>query len=278
MKITVLVDNYTMINKDYKSEPGFSVFIEEAKQKILFDTGYSDIFINNAKKANVDLLDVDTIVLSHGHYDHTVGLSHLIKLIDQAKAEGSTVKRAKLVMHPYAIIPKLDSNGSNWGMANTLEELEKYFDIIMTKEPYKIIDGLTYLGEIERNSSFEKFQMAMTVNINGKDVEDHLLDDSAMAYQTKDGVFVITGCSHAGISNVCEMAKKVTKDDRIIGLIGGLHLKNPTEEQLDRTVNYLKTLELDSIHACHCTGLRAKIAISKVKNVEEVGSGYSFVI
>ena len=275
MKVTLLVDNYTMINKDYKAEPAFSLYLETEGKKILFDTGYSDIFIKNAEKAKVDLTDIDYIVLSHGHYDHTIGLVHYIKYLDEKKLEGAQIKRSKLIMHPYATIPKLDKNKENWGMAQTKEELENYFDVITTKKPYKITDNLIFLGEIERKSKFEKFQMTMTINLNGVDVEDELLDDTAMALKTKDGVFVITGCSHSGISNICEATKKICNDERIIGLIGGLHLKKPTQEQLDRTIEYLKTLKLKKIYACHCTGLVAKIAIANEIGIEEVGSGYT---
>ena len=278
MKITLLVDNYTMINKDYKAETAFSLYLETEGKKILFDTGYSDIFIKNAEKAKVDLTDIDYIVLSHGHYDHTIGLVHYIKYLEAKKAEGIKVKKAKLIMHPYATIPKLDTNKENWGMAHSKEELGNYFDVITTKKPYEITENLTFLGEIERKSSFEKFQMAMTINVNGVDVEDKLLDDTAMTLQTENGIFIITGCSHSGISNICEAAKEICKDNRVIGLIGGLHLKKPTKEQLDRTVDYLKTLELKKIHACHCTGLAAKVAIDNEIGIEEVGSGYTFEI
>ena len=74
MKITVLVDNNTIVNEYFLGEPGFSLLIEIAGKKILFDTGYSDVVIKNAEKLNINLYDIDYLVLSHGHDDHSGGV------------------------------------------------------------------------------------------------------------------------------------------------------------------------------------------------------------
>ena len=74
MKLTILTDNTTRIDEYYLGEPGVSYYIEDGERKILFDTGYSDVYLQNAKKLGIDLKQVDTVVLSHGHNDHTRGL------------------------------------------------------------------------------------------------------------------------------------------------------------------------------------------------------------
>jgi len=85
----------------------------------------------------------------------------------------------------------------------------------------------------------------------------------------------MTGCSHAGICNIIEYAKKVCSENRIHDILGGLHLQDPPERQIQGTLDYLKKLNLKRIHACHCTDLKSKIALSKVVDVEEVGVGLS---
>ena len=80
LKIKVLVDNNTFIDRYFTGEPGFCLWLEEGGKKILFDTGYSGAFIQNANLMGIDLLKVDDVVLSHGHYDHTWGMTHLISL------------------------------------------------------------------------------------------------------------------------------------------------------------------------------------------------------
>ena len=79
MKLTVLCDNTTRIDGYYLGEPGASYYLEDGDTRILFDTGYSDVFMKNAKKMGIDLNGVNKIVLSHGHNDHTGGLVHYLK-------------------------------------------------------------------------------------------------------------------------------------------------------------------------------------------------------
>ncbi|MBN1222691.1 MAG: MBL fold metallo-hydrolase, partial [Candidatus Aminicenantes bacterium] len=102
---------------------------------------------------------------------------------------------------------------------------------------------------------------------------DRLLDDTALAYKSPQGLVVITGCSHSGICNIVEQAKRLCKEERILDIVGGLHLLNPSIEQLQGTLEYMKHLNPKEMHACHCTDLNSKIALSRVANLKEVGVG-----
>ena len=83
MKISFLVDNKSILQEKYMPEHGLSLFVEVDNQSILFDTGATDVYIQNAKKMGVDLKKVDYVVLSHGHYDHTGGLKFLANELDK---------------------------------------------------------------------------------------------------------------------------------------------------------------------------------------------------
>ncbi len=87
MKLHVLVDNNTLIDRYFHGEPGVSYFIEAEDKKVLFDVGYSDIFIRNAYKMGINLCQLDFVSLSHGHLDHTWGLEALIRLYTEASIE-----------------------------------------------------------------------------------------------------------------------------------------------------------------------------------------------
>ena len=102
MKLTILVDNNTFIDQYYHGEPAASFYIETEGEKILFDTGYSDILISNAEKMNIDLKRITHIVLSHGHDDHTKGLKYLKDVIDLAQV--------KLIAHPDCFLPKYNED------------------------------------------------------------------------------------------------------------------------------------------------------------------------
>lgn len=89
------------------------------------------------------------------------------------------------------------------------------------------------------------------------------------------GLVIVTGCSHAGICNIVEQARRVCGEDRVIDIIGGFHLLEPSREQLQRTLEYMESLCPAAVHACHCTDLASKIALSQVVDLREVGVGLS---
>jgi 7,8-dihydropterin-6-yl-methyl-4-(beta-D-ribofuranosyl)aminobenzene 5'-phosphate synthase len=275
MKLSVLVDNNTLINRNYFGEPGLSFYIEEGNHKILFDAGYSDIFLRNAYRMGIDLKAIDYIVLSHGHYDHTWGLSSLLGV---ANYFGPSKSEITLLAHPAAFAAK-EYDGEQIGMAISPEVLKKAFHVKTSKVPYWISDRLVFLGEIERVHRFEnKRPIGKTVSEanSGEMVDDYLMDDTALAYKTDKGIVIITGCSHAGICNIIDAAMKICGDDRIVDIIGGFHLLNPSEEKMQNTLEFINKIKPTQLHACHCTDLRSKIALSKVANLIEVGVGSEY--
>ena len=80
-------------------------------------------------------------------------------------------------------------------------------------------------------------------------------------------------CSHAGICNIIEQAKEIFKDDRIIDVIGGFHLQNPSQKQMKGTKSYFQKIKPGAVHTSHCTDLQSKIELAEVVKVKEVGVG-----
>lgn len=273
MKLSVLVDNNTFIDRYFFGEPGVSYLIQEGDCKILFDVGYSDIFIKNAHKMGVNLRDINYLVLSHGHFDHTWGVPSLIQYFTEAKIEELECVKPTLVAHPLTFLTKSIGCLEEIGSFLSVEKLNKHFIMELSKDPVWLTENLVFLGEIERTNSFEgKIPIGKVLKDNVEEL-DYLMDDSALAYKTAEGLVIITGCSHAGICNIVEYAKKVCQDERILDIIGGFHLLNPPPEQLEYTLNYMKEIQPKKVHACHCTDLTSKIALSKVINLQEVGVG-----
>ena len=272
MKLKILVDNNTYIDRYFYGEPGVSYYIQDGDTNILFDVGYSDIFITNAHKMNVNLMNIDFVVISHGHNDHTWGLVPLIKLYTETKAEKLIYNKPKLIAHPLAFNSKR-LNNEDIGSIVDSEILSNQFNIELTKNPIWLTEKLVFLGEIERINNFENKVSIGKIYKNGVEKDDYLFDDSALAYKTSKGLVIITGCSHSGICNIIEYAMKVCNDNRIVDIIGGFHLLNPSKEQLLNTVEYFSKLNIKQVHACHCTDLKSKIELSKVVDLKEVGVG-----
>ncbi len=273
MKLTVLVDNNTLIDRYLVGEPGVSFFIQEGGQNILFDVGYSDAFLRNGAILGIDFFDIDFLCLSHSHLDHTWGLEPLIKTFTAELFEGRPFKKPTLIAHPAVFDSKTFTGIDEFGINVSRDKLLKYCNDGLAKTPVWITEHLVFLGEIPRENDFECQEGIGKVLRDGELVEDFNIDDSALCYKSEKGLVIITGCSHAGICNMIEYAKKVCNDQRVFDVIGGLHLQNPPQRQLSKTVAYFEALDMEKIHASHCTDLKSKIAFSKVVEVEEVGSG-----
>jgi 7,8-dihydropterin-6-yl-methyl-4-(beta-D-ribofuranosyl)aminobenzene 5'-phosphate synthase len=273
MKLTVLVDNNTYIDRYFLAEPGLSIFIEDQETQVLFDCGYSDIFFHNARKMGIDLLFLDYLIFSHGHQDHTWGVETLIREYNTAVLENQPHKKPTVVAHPKTFKSILFKGVGEIGSVISKEKLGHHFKHCLSSLPIHLTDRLTYLGEIPRKTDFES--QNRIGRKEGENEDDYIPDDTALAYRTDEGLVIITGCSHSGICNIVEHARTICGVDQVIDIIGGLHLLNPPKEQMEGTVNYLKRLELKQLHACHCTDLQSKISLAAAAPLKEVGVSLS---
>jgi 7,8-dihydropterin-6-yl-methyl-4-(beta-D-ribofuranosyl)aminobenzene 5'-phosphate synthase len=265
MKLTVLCDNTTRIDGYYLGEPGASYYLEDGDTRILFDTGYSDVYLRNAEKMGIDLGNITALALSHGHDDHTGGLVHF-----------PVTQRVPLYAHPEVFAPKR-IEGKYIGSPLTKEELEKSFELKLTKDPVWLTDKLVYLGEIPRVNAYEaRYAIGERLTEDGW-VPDMLPDDTAMAYKGNEGLWIITGCSHSGINNITEYAKRVCGDERICGIVGGFHLLQMSS-QTHRTVEWLGDIRPKYLRPCHCTCFHARAAIHNAVPVQETCVGDTVVI
>ncbi len=173
MKLTVLVDNNTLIDRYFYGEPGASYFIEDEGNKILFDVGYSNVFIKNAQKLNIDLLNLDFVVLSHGHLDHTWGLDPLIRLYTEAIIENLNHKKPIIIAHPLTFYSKKINGLNEIGSIISEVKLSKHFNIKLSKEPVWLTKKLVFLGEIERKNNFEAKIPIGKIVINNSENDDY---------------------------------------------------------------------------------------------------------
>ena len=261
MKIRILADNTTFIDQYYLGEPALSLYIEEGERKILFDTGYSDVLIRNAEKMGIDLRKITDVVLSHGHNDHTGGLVYL----------RDYVSHARLIAHPSCFEEKEDQ-GLPVGSPLSLEEVREMFEeVLLTEHPYAVTPSLTFLGEIPRIHSFEGKPVGRH-KVNGRWVPDLCIDDSALSYESEEGIFVISGCAHSGIANILDYAKKLS-GRKIRGVLGGFHLLK-ADEDARKTVEYLKKEGIAELYPCHCVSNTCRYLMFKEKlPVQDAGVG-----
>ncbi len=275
LSLTVLVDNTTLTDHYLMGEPGLSFILETKGKKILFDTGYSDAFLANAEKMGISLRDLDYVVLSHGHRDHTGGLVPLASHLTEAKINALPFKLPELIAHPRCFYPRPKSPLPNIGSILSEADVRRQFKVNLSDKPLWITKDLVFLGEIPRKFSFEWTDPGTRKIVlpDGSTEPDLLLDDSSLSFHSDEGLVIVTGCSHAGICNITEYAREVCKERKIVDIVGGLHLLSPGPERLMETGTYLRYLHLKDLHACHCTSLLAKLALAKYCPVRETGVG-----
>jgi len=263
MKLTVLMDNNTYIDAYYLGEPAVSYYIEDGDARILLDCGYSDAFLKNAEAMGIDLSKLTHIVFSHGHDDHTRGLKFLRDVVDLSGVE--------IIAHPDCFYPR-EEDGLGFGAPYLAEEVASFAKLHLSAEPVWLTDRLVYLGQIEEIFDFEKRYALGKRGTEEGWIDDYCCDDTALAYKTDDGLFIITGCSHSGICNIVEQAKRICGDDRIAGILGGFHLFD-VDDRLEATIDYLENCNIRDFYPCHCVSLKAKAKMMEKLDVEEVGVG-----
>ncbi|EGW39317.1 MBL fold metallo-hydrolase [Desulfosporosinus sp. OT] len=263
MKLKVLVDNNTYIDQYYCGEPAVSYYIEDEDIRLLLDVGYSDLFLRNSNELGVDLENLSAIVISHGHDDHTRGLKYYF--------ERNHKKFISIIAHPDAFKEKVVDNLKICSPI-LLEELKEKCNLILSKVPIKVSKHITFLGEIPQTNDFEIRKPIGKQIVGGTSVDDYVVDDTALVYKSENEIYIITGCSHSGICNIIQYAKEVCKDDRVLGIIGGFHLFEVTE-QVKKTIDYLKQNNIKELYPCHCTSFSVRAEIHKTVPLKEVGVG-----
>ncbi len=268
LTVTILVENTTLPGTGLTPEDGFSAYIEADGTSILFDTGQSGIFLENAKKLGINL-NPDYLVLSHGHRDHTGGLAAL--------SDTTFPQPPVCIGHPHLFYRKF-KKGSEFGIPVTEEALSRICTLRLTKEPVWLSENLLFLGEIPRRHGHELPEAGRVVLIDGKEVPDLLPDDTALVYRSPGGQVIISGCAHSGICNIIDQAIRVTGTGEVAAVIGGIHLYTSDKERIAATGEFFREKGVKALYLCHCTGSTAISTFSRSLPVKPCGCGCRITI
>lgn len=285
LEVTILMDNYTdMLVTENTSvcrrpqlslpqillaEHGLSCLIKvyagAEEHTVLMDAAVTPAcLLNNIELLKADPESIESIVLSHGHPDHFLGLAGLLKFICEKKNNGDTSK-IPLILHPDAFLERrlnIPAIGRQITIPVLKENVMKESGAVLVKseKAFPIADGLICTtGEIERKIPFEKGFPWAEAKINGNWVTDPFLDDQGLVIKLKGkGLVVISGCAHAGIINTIEHAKKITGTDKVHAVLGGFHLTgNIFDPIIQSTIDEMQKIRPDHIVPMHCTGWKA---------------------
>ena len=272
VNVTVLIENSTPI-PGLVGEYGLGMLVRVDGRGILFDTGMADGLVRNLKLMQIPPPAIELIAISHGHFDHAGGLPSTLNYLGPRN----------VYIHSSAPWPKYVLTGDQKtfiGMPRP-EELEKQgATLVYNDGPVELMPGVILSGSIPRTNDFEDTGGNFGVEREGRMETDNFDDDQALFIKHPEGLIIIRGCAHAGMINTIEHAKTITGVDRIKAWIGGTHLISANPDRISKTIERLRSFDIDTIAVTHCTGFLAAAQIygalgSKVSKGES-GMGYTF--
>ncbi len=261
MRITTLIENL-VYDIGLVAEHGLSLYLELGEKRILFDTGQSGLFMHNASKLGIRIEDVDILVLSHGHYDHTGGLRAFLQVNKKAEIFGGR----------GVFGPKFSTKNDFIGTDVSEAECRGRFHYV--DKPVSLNTGGS---KSEENESVEELFIMPKADIYFPDdvhnrglylkTEDGLVSDLMedeiylVLKGSDDRINIISACSHRGITNICQSA--VNYFNVPLGfVIGGFHMKGELEEGVNSIVAYMQNANVEKVGVCHCTGVDSFVKLS----------------
>ena len=246
-------------------EWGFAALVEVDGQRILFDTGgRPEVVLKNAAELGIDLSGVETVVLSHNHWDHTGGLVTLrSELRSENEASMGVVHAGQGIFLPrrldesalgsLPIPPEL--------LVSSIEVRDAYQaeggSVVIHDRPAEVLPGVWVTGPIPRPHPEKNWSPFTHVEKDGELVEDVIAEDQALVIETASGLVVVAGCGHAGLVNTLEYARTIADGAPVHAVVGGFHLLNLTDEKIEWTGRKLREFGVEHLIGAHCTGINA---------------------
>ncbi|MDX9801210.1 MAG: MBL fold metallo-hydrolase [Spirochaetia bacterium] len=266
LEVIVMCEDSVQYESPFLGQHGISLLARGISagisRSILMDVGQNpDALLENFNVMNIDPAEIDSIVLTHCHYDHTQGLTEILKAI--GKKDLPVIAHPSIFRLNFITSPYLRNVGVMMG--DSKENLrEAGGELFLTADPLQLMSGLFTTGEIKRVTDFEEVGISLSTIDEGHVKPDAMMDDISITACVKGKAPVIlTGCSHAGIVNI------VTQVSRMCGggkrdfecVMGGFHLVEAPDERIKKTTEALKKFSIKSIYAGHCTGFRAQASL-----------------
>lgn len=275
LKVTVLSTMLT--DDDGVGEWGYAALVESGGRRILFDTGARPATVlANAKELGIDLSQVEDVVVSHNHGDHTGGLVTLRR--EMMKANPKALSRVHAANGVFLSRPTTGGKGERNGLLRARAEYEALGGrFVVHNGPTELMPGIWFSGPVPRVHPEKNYPPQGRLLDAGGIKADTVPEDAALIADTRQGLVVLTGCGHAGVVNIAEHARRILRPAPLDAVIGGLHLFNASDEAVAWTAGKLRGFGLRHLLAGHCTGLETTWRLRQLAALSRRTAAYGAV-
>ena len=268
LEITILAEN-TVEKRKLLAEHGLSFYFKYNGKEYLFDTGQGEVLLTNAEKIGIDLTEIDTVFLSHGHDDHTGGLKKLLQINPEVR----------VFAHSEIFLPKYKKTKKGLEFIGTELKKSEIKNFEAAETAVAAAAGIYNTGEIPaRRETY--INPRYIVEKEGREITDPFNDDTSLYIETESGIIILLGCSHKGVKNIINEIKAEIGDRKIAAILGGMHLKRASSEKLEDLIEYFKEIDFQLLAPMHCTGREAAVKFKEAfgdrVKLASVGDSFEF--
>jgi 7,8-dihydropterin-6-yl-methyl-4-(beta-D-ribofuranosyl)aminobenzene 5'-phosphate synthase len=256
-------------------EWGFAALVEADGHRILFDTGaHPDTVLRNLEALKIDISDVEEVILSHYHMDHTAGLTTLRRELSKRNPKAlSKVHVARGMFYPRPTVdfrnPRAERREANTMIATKAAYEATGGKFVEHTGPVELYPGIWLTGPVVRKYPERNWSGSGRMRgPGGEDLEDNLPEDMTLVIETARGLVAVAGCSHAGIVNILDHARTKIRNKPVHAIIGGFHLFNAKEETLAFTAAKFREFGLRNFLGAHCTGIEAVYRLRELAGLD----------
>lgn len=275
MRIITLIENTCKENSSLLERFGLSIYIEAADKKILFDSGPDEAFVHNALALGIDIREVDALVLSHAHFDHTGGLTEFLKLNKHA-----TIHALSAIQGDYYSV---QPNGSLKPIGMRKDIVQLHRSRFHFFEQSCMLFNSVHLFAVNNYQTFIPATNSLLMKQDDTGIlNDDFRHELVMAVTENNVNTVFAGCAHSGILNMVFTVKNEMAGIPVKTIVGGLHLVNPATKSLGEKEDVVRQLameldklEVEKIYTGHCTGQKGFQLLKEIlgEKIESIYTG-----